>query len=77
VAEDHQTKNAMALVKHDAAIMVRDADAAAQLVDTMLDTVVDADKTAQLGDNVEKMALRDAAEHIVDEVEKIIKRNKA
>jgi UDP-N-acetylglucosamine--N-acetylmuramyl-(pentapeptide) pyrophosphoryl-undecaprenol N-acetylglucosamine transferase len=77
VAEDHQTKNAMALVKHDAAIMVRDADAAAQLVDTMLDTVVDADKTAQLGNNVEKMALRDAAEHIVDEVEKIIKRNKA
>ena len=77
VAEDHQTKNAMALVKHDAAIMVRDADAAAQLVDAMLDTVVDADKTAQLGDNVEKMALRDAAEHIVDEVEKIIKRNKA
>ena len=77
VAEDHQTKNAMALVKHDAAIMVRDADAAAQLVDTMLDTVVDADMTAQLGNNVEKMALRDAAEHIVDEVEKIIKRNKA
>ena len=77
VAEDHQTKNAMALVKHDAAIMVRDADAAAQLVDTMLGTVVDADKTAQLGNNVEKMALRDAAEHIVDEVEKIIKRNKA
>ncbi len=74
VAEDHQTKNALALVKRDAAIMVTDADAEAQLVDTMLKTVVDTDKTTQLGVNVEKMALRDAAEHIVDEVEKIINR---
>ncbi|MBR7012179.1 MAG: undecaprenyldiphospho-muramoylpentapeptide beta-N-acetylglucosaminyltransferase [Muribaculaceae bacterium] len=72
VAEDHQTKNAQALVNHDAAIMVRDADAVAQLVDVMLDTVVDTPRIAQLGANVEKMALRDAAEHIVDEVEKII-----
>ena len=77
VAEDHQTKNAMALVKHDAAIMVTDADASSQLVDTMLDTVVDTEKTALLGSNVEKMALRDAAEHIVDEVERIINRDKA
>ncbi len=72
VAEDHQTKNAQALVNHDAAIMVRDADAVAQLVDVMLDTVVDTPRIAQLGANVEKRALRDAAEHIVDEVEKII-----
>ena len=72
VAEDHQTKNAQALVNHDAAIMVRDADAVSQLVDVMLDTVVDTPRIAQLGANVEKMALRDAAEHIVDEVEKII-----
>ena len=77
VAEDHQTKNAQALVNHDAAIMVRDADAVAQLVDVMLDTVVDTPRIAQLGANVEKMALRDAAEHIVDEVEKIISNNKA
>ncbi len=77
VAEDHQTKNALALVKHDAAIMVADADASAQLVDTMLATVVDEAKIADLGNNVSQMALRDAAEHIVDEVEKIIQRNKA
>ena len=77
VAEDHQTKNAMALVNRDAAIMVADADAVSTMVETMLATVIDDEKTASLGRNVLKMALRDAAEHIVDEVEKIIDSNKA
>ena len=77
VAEDHQTKNALALVNRGAAIMVTDADAVTALVDTMLDTVTDEEMVAQLGSNVEKMALRDAAEHIVDEVEKIIGISKA
>ena len=77
VAEDHQTKNALALVNRGAAIMVTDADAVTALVDTMLDTVTDEEMVAQLGSNVEKMALRDAAEHIVDEVEKIIGIRKA
>ena len=74
VAEDHQTKNAMALATRDAAIMVTDADAAEHLVDTMLSTVTDAERITSLGQNVSQMALRDAAEHIVDEVEKIINR---
>ena len=77
VAEDHQTKNAQALVSRDAAIMVADADAASNLVDTMLDTVVNTDMLIHLGQNVEKMALRDAAEHIVDEVERIISQSKS
>ena len=77
VAEDHQTKNAMALSTRDAAILVPDADASAQLVDTMLATVADGEKIATLSGNVLQMALRDAAEHIVDEVEKIIEKNKA
>ena len=77
VAEDHQTKNALALSTRDAAILVPDADASAQLVDTMLATVVDGEKIATLSGNVLQMALRDAAEHIVDEVEKIIEKNKA
>ena len=77
VAEDHQTKNAMALSTRDAAILVPDADAAAQLVDTMLATVADGRKTDTLASNVLQMALRDAAEHIVDEVERIIESNKA
>ena len=74
VAEDHQTKNAMALVNRDAAMMVRDADAPAQLVETMLATVTDDEKTASLGTNVLSMALRDAAERIVDEAEKIMRK---
>ena len=72
VAEDHQTKNARALADRGAAVMVRDADAGANLVETMLDTAADDTKLADLGTNVSKMALRDAAERIVDEVEKII-----
>ena len=74
VAEDHQTKNALALVNRDAAMMVSDADAAANLVDTMLATASDTDRIERLGSNVSQMALRDAAERIVDEVEKIIGR---
>ncbi len=77
VAEDHQTKNALALADRDAAIMVRDADAASQLVETMLKTVCDDAKIAALGSNVSKMALRDAAERIVDEVDKIIGNNRS
>ena len=77
VAEDHQTKNALALSTRGAAIMVTDADAGQQLVDTMLDTVADSEKTASLSSNVLQMALRDAAERIVDEVEKIIEKKKA
>ena len=73
VAEDHQTKNALALVNRGAAIMVTDADAGSQLVDTMLDTVADQERISSLGENVKKMALVDAAERITDEVEKIIK----
>ena len=74
VAEDHQTKNAQALATRGAAVMVTDADAGESLVPTMIDTVADAALTASLADNAAKMALRDAAEHIVDEVEKIIKK---
>ena len=77
VAEDHQTKNALALSTRDAAIMVTDADASALLVDTMLKTVTDDALLTSLGENVSKMALRDAAERIVDEVESIIHITKA
>jgi len=74
VAEDHQTKNALALVNRDAAMMVSDADASSQLVDMMLATITDGERIATLGENVSKMALHDAAERIVDEVAKIIGR---
>ena len=71
---DDPRDNALALADRDAAIMVRDIDAAGTLVDTMLATVSDEAKIAALGNNVSKMALRDAAERIVDEVDRIIKK---
>ncbi|MDO4510365.1 MAG: undecaprenyldiphospho-muramoylpentapeptide beta-N-acetylglucosaminyltransferase [Bacteroidales bacterium] len=72
VAEDHQTKNALALANRDAAIMVTDAEAQDRLVDTMLATVADPEKLTTLSGNVERMALLNSAEHIVDEVMNII-----
>lgn len=75
VAEDHQTKNALALANRDAAIMVTDAEAPAKLVDAMLATVNDEDKLHSLSANVLRMALLNSAERIVDEVEKIINEN--
>lgn len=72
VAEDHQTKNAMALVNRNAAIMVRDADAVATLVDTMLVAVDDTAKIATLSAGAAAMALPQAAEKIVDHALNII-----
>ena len=74
VAEDHQTKNAQALVQRDAAIMVRDADARDNLVPTLLNTVADPALLQRLGGNVAQMALQNAAEHIVDRIDDIINR---
>ena len=74
VAEDHQTKNALALADRNAAIMVRDVESVEQLGSTMLATVHDDALLASLGENVAKMALRNADEHIVDCVMEIINR---
>ena len=75
VAEDHQTKTARALSDKDAALLVPDADAASSLVTTMLELATDSARIEKLSRNVKAMALRDSAERIVDEVEKIIDRN--
>lgn len=72
VAEDHQTKNALALADRNAAVMVRDADSEAQLGDCMLKVVKDDNQLKMLSDNVLKMALHNADEHIVDKVMEII-----
>ncbi|MGI6073371.1 MAG: undecaprenyldiphospho-muramoylpentapeptide beta-N-acetylglucosaminyltransferase [Fermentimonas sp.] len=72
VAEDHQTKNAMALVKKDAAIMVEDRVAVDSLFDIALQLVKDDDRLRTLEDNIVKLGIHDSADKIVDEVEKII-----
>lgn len=76
VAEDHQTKNAMALVDKKAALMIRDIDAVNVLVGKMIDTVLDDELLSSLSANVAGMALPDAAGHIVDCMESILKGSK-
>lgn len=71
VAEDHQTKNAMALVNKQAAIYVKDADAPQQLIQMALDVVRDAAKLQSLHENILKMALPASAEIIAKEVIKL------
>ncbi len=68
VAEDHQTKNAMALVNKDAAIYVKDAEAPDTLLDTALDVVADTNKLNALSENIKKLGLKNSAEVIADHV---------
>ncbi|MDE6340579.1 MAG: undecaprenyldiphospho-muramoylpentapeptide beta-N-acetylglucosaminyltransferase [Muribaculaceae bacterium] len=72
VAEDHQTKNALALVNKDAAVMVTDAESRDKLVDTILALATDKTRLKSMSENISAMALRDSDERIVDEVLKII-----
>ena len=73
VAEDHQTKNALALSTRDAAIYVKDAEAPATLLQLAIETVQDAAKLKSLSENVLKLALPDSAEIIAKEVIKLVK----
>ncbi|WP_276806148.1 undecaprenyldiphospho-muramoylpentapeptide beta-N-acetylglucosaminyltransferase [Bacteroides stercorirosoris] len=72
VAEDHQTKNALALVDKKAAIYVKDVDAMKHLVSTALATVADDDKLKTLSENIATLALPDSATIIAKEVLKLI-----
>jgi len=73
VAEDHQTKNAMSLANKNAAIMIADKDAENQLVDKALQLIHNESELQSLSTNILKLALPDAANSIVDEIEKILK----
>ena len=68
VAEDHQTKNALALSTRDAAIYIKDAEAPDILLQTAIDTVNDDAKLKSLSENVLKLALPDSANIIAKEV---------
>lgn len=74
VAEDHQTKNALALVNKDAALYVKDADAPQQVVKLAIDTVKDDARLAQLSANIKKLALPNSADIIADEVIKLARK---
>ena len=68
VAEDHQTHNAMALVNKDAAVLVRDADAAEQLIPEALRLFKDTQRLQALHTNILKLAQPDSARRIAEEV---------
>jgi UDP-N-acetylglucosamine--N-acetylmuramyl-(pentapeptide) pyrophosphoryl-undecaprenol N-acetylglucosamine transferase len=73
VAEDHQTKNAMALAEKDAAIVVSDDKAGKRLVDEAIKLVFDNQKKKSLSENIARMAEPDADIRIAREVLKLIK----
>ena len=73
VAEDHQTKNALALSTKNAAIHVKDADAPANLLELAVHTVNDNKRLAELSENVLKLALPNSAEIIAKEVITLVK----
>ncbi len=73
VAEDHQTHNAMALVRKDAAILVRDVEAQEKLIPTALQTINDTAKLTSLYTNILTLAERDSARRIAEEVMKLAK----
>jgi UDP-N-acetylglucosamine--N-acetylmuramyl-(pentapeptide) pyrophosphoryl-undecaprenol N-acetylglucosamine transferase len=72
VAEDHQRKNALALVEKDAAVMILDADAVAQLGKTTINLLADDNRRAAMSQNIKKMALANAAQKIVDRLEQLV-----
>lgn len=73
VAEDHQTKNAMALVSKNAALMVKDVEAEERLVDEALKLIFDEVRCSQLATNITALARPEATKDIVNEIEKLIR----
>ena len=71
VAEDHQTKNALALVQKNAALYVPDADARRTLLPLAINTVADHEKLESLSRNIIQLARPNAASDIADEVIKL------
>ena len=71
VAEDHQTKNALALVQKNAALYIADADARRTLLPKAINTVSDLEKLESLSRNVIALARPNAASDIADEVIKL------
>lgn len=68
VSEDHQTKNALALVEKGAALMVRDAEAVEKAVPEAVELLGNSEKLDELSQNISKLAKPQAAEHIVDRI---------
>jgi len=72
VAEDHQTKNANALVERQAAVLVTDKHASETLVDEALKLLFDEQRASKFSKNITALARPDATRDIVNEIEKLI-----
>lgn len=72
VAEDHQTHNAMALVRKDAAMIIKDAEAEEKLLGAAMELIHDEEKIKTMEKNIAPLALADAAQTIADEAYKLI-----
>ena len=74
VAEDHQTKNAMALVEKDAAIMIADNEIDKKLFPEAFSLVKNKELSMLMSANIKTLAKPEATKHIVDEIEKIMRK---
>jgi UDP-N-acetylglucosamine--N-acetylmuramyl-(pentapeptide) pyrophosphoryl-undecaprenol N-acetylglucosamine transferase len=72
VAEDHQTKNALALVEKNAAILIKDSEAKEHLVDSALELLLNESKQKLLSENISKVAVHNSAERIAEEIYSLI-----
>lgn len=72
VAEDHQTKNAQAVVEQDAAVLIPEAEVDARFGEVFFGLLEDEQQRKLLGENIKKMARPHATAHIVDEIEKLL-----
>ncbi len=71
-AEDHQTKNAQSLVNENAAVMVKNSETEEQLLPVVFNLLKDNEKMLAMSENIAKFARPNAAEDIVDEIDKIL-----
>jgi UDP-N-acetylglucosamine--N-acetylmuramyl-(pentapeptide) pyrophosphoryl-undecaprenol N-acetylglucosamine transferase len=74
VAEDHQTKNAQAIVDKNAALMIKEEDLEVDFENTFSQLIQSPDKQKLLGANIKKLALENATNDIIEEVIKLLKK---
>jgi len=74
VSEDHQTKNAMALVNENAAVLIKDIEAREKLVNGAISLIEDSAKGVELSKNILKLGIADAPDRILNEIEKLVKK---
>ncbi|MBP92800.1 MAG: undecaprenyldiphospho-muramoylpentapeptide beta-N-acetylglucosaminyltransferase [Flavobacteriaceae bacterium] len=75
VAEDHQAKNAQAIVDEDAAILITENDLEVDFQNKFTQLIISPEKQQLLGENIKKLAMVDATSHIADEVELLLNKS--